>query len=192
MLDSDKELLAEGSGTMLFQVLKSLLMILPQSTCYNLLRNRLTSTSRFRQSVMALNANTTNVWLSKETETFVNRVLDVRQMHCAALWETIRVESLETEMTEAQKEEEKKQELHEDGSDRRNWLGYGSKEEERIAQARFREEKRRRQASGLTIEEINTNYNDFTSISTDGIQSNDFLPNEEENESWKDFWAQKK
>lgn len=177
---------------MLFQVLKSLLMILPQSTCYNLLRNRLTSTSRFRQSVVTLNANNTNVWLSKETETFVNRVLDVRQMHCAALWETIRVESLETEMSQAQKEEEKKQEQHEDGRDRRTWLGYGSKEEERIAQARFREEKRRRQASGVTIEEINTNYNDLNSINPDGIQSKDFVPNPEDNESWKDFWAQKK
>ena len=192
MLDSDKELLAEGSGTMLFQVLKSLLMILPQSTCYNLLRSRLTSTSRFRQSVVALNANNTNVWLSKETEIFVNRVLDVRQMHCAALWETIRVESLETGLSEAQKEEEKKQEYHEDGRDRRTWLGYGSKEEERIAQARFREEKRRRQASGVTIEEINTNYNDLNAVNTGGIQTNDFLPNPEDNESWKDFWTQKK
>lgn len=96
MLESDKEPLAEGSGTMLFQVLKSLLMIVPQSTCYNLLRNRLTSTSRFRQSVISLKADDSNVWLSKETEQLVNRVLDIRQMHCSALWETIRAESLET------------------------------------------------------------------------------------------------
>ncbi len=189
MLESDKEPLAEGSGTMLFQVLKSLLMIIPQSTCYNLLRNRLTSASRFRQSVISLRPEDSAVWLSKETELFVNRVLDVRQMHCAAMWETIREESLETESSEAQKEEEKKQELHEDGSDKREWLGYASKDEERIAQARFREEKRRRQVTGIVIEEISTNYNDLDSIDDDDVEVVDFLPNREENESWKDFWA---
>ena len=190
MLESDdsKEALAEGSGTMLFQALKSLLMIIPQSTCYNLLRNRLTSTSRFRQSVIASKVDDTGVWLSKETEQLVNRVLDIRHLHCAALWETIRVESLETE-SELQKEEEKKQEYHEEGSDRRKWLGYNSTDEERVAQARYREDQRRRQASGVVIEEIANKYDDLGSIKTDGFETNDFLPNRGENESWKDYWA---
>lgn len=189
MLESDenKDALSEGSGTMLFQVLKSLLMIIPQSTCYTLLRNRLTSTSRFRQSVICSKSDDAGVWLSKETEQLVNRVLDIRQMHCTALWETIRWESLE--MDELRREEEKKQDYHEEGSDRREWLGYASKEEERVAQARYREDKRRRQASGVVIEEIANKYNNFESIETDDFEVNDFLPNREENESWKDYWA---
>lgn len=191
MLESDdsKDALAEGSGTMLFQVLKSLLMIIPQSTCYNLLRNRLASTSRFRQSVITSKMDDTGVWLSKETEQLVNRVMDIRQMHCAALWETIRAESLEMDASDLKREEEKKQEHHEEGSDRREWLGYASKEEERIAQARYREDKRRRQASGVVIEEIGDKYNDLESVKTEGFEVNDFLPNQEENESWKDYWT---
>jgi hypothetical protein len=189
MLEADKDPLAEGSGTMLFQVLKSLLMIIPQSTCYNLLRNRLTSTSRFRQSAISFKAEDLDVDLSKETEQLVSRVLDVRQMHCASLWDTIRVESLESEASEGRKEEEKKQDDHEEGGDRRDWLGFSSKEEEHAARVRYLEEKRRRQGSGLIIEELGGQYKDFESMDIDSFEVNDFLPNREENESWKDYWA---
>jgi hypothetical protein len=189
MLEADKEPLAEGSGTMLFQVLKSLLMIIPQSTCYNLLRNRLTSTSRFRQSAILSRAEDFDVNLSKETEQLASRVLDVRQMHCASLWDTIRSESLESQASRQGKEEEKKQEDHEEGRDRRDWLGFSSKEEQHAAQARYRDEKRRQQDSGVCVEEIGGRYNDFASMEMDSYQVNDFLPNRDENETWKDYWA---
>lgn len=42
---------------MLFRLLKSIVMILPQSTCYHVLKDRLTSVARFRQSS---GANTTS------------------------------------------------------------------------------------------------------------------------------------
>jgi hypothetical protein len=188
MLENDKEPLAEGSGTMLFQTLKSLLMLIPQSTCYNVLRDRLVSTSRFRQSVIAVHSNDEGTGLSKETEMFVARVIEVRTMHCDALWETIRAESLETSSKAEAKEEE---EPREDGAERREWLGYTSKEEERVAQARHREDKRRRQAgqAGFSIEEIRDNYNDLESMATDGEIKN-YLPNKEQDDSWKDYWAQ--
>jgi hypothetical protein len=186
MLENDKDPLVEGSGTMLFQTLKSLLMLIPQSTCYNLLRDRLVSTSRFRQSVIAVLANDEGNGLSKETEMFVNRVLDVRAMHCEALWETIRAESLESLKADTKLEEEDVPQ--EEGADKREWLGYGTKEEERVAQARFREEKRRRQA-GVVIEEDRTSYNDLESMATEGEGQN-LHPNKEEDESWKDYWTQ--
>ena len=189
MLEADKEPLAEGSGTMLFQVLKSLLMIIPQSTCYNLLRNRLTSTSRFRQSAISFHVEDLEVHLSKQTEQLVSRVLDVRQMHCASIWDTIRLESLESEISRERKEEEKKQDDHEEGADRREWLGFSSKEDEHAAQIRFRDEKLRRQGSGVFIEELGGQYNEFEAMDSDGFAVNDFLPNREENESWKDYWA---
>jgi hypothetical protein len=186
MLENDKDPLVEGSGTMLFQTLKSLLMLIPQSTCYNLLRDRLVSTSRFRQSVIAVLANDEGTGLSKETEMFVNRVLDVRAMHCEALWETIRAESLESVKADIKLEEEDVP--RDEGADKREWLGYGTKEEERVAQARFREEKRRRQA-GVVNEEDRTSYNDLESMATEGEGQN-LHPNKEEDETWKDYWTQ--
>jgi len=173
---------------MLFQVLKSLLMIMPQSTCYNLLRNRLTSTSRFRQSAICNRVQHENVPLSKVTEQLVNRVLDVRQMHCSSLWDTIRSMSLESQIAIERPEEEKK---HDEGADRRDWLGYSSKEEEYAAQLKHREEKGQRlTSSGVFIEEFGGPYQDFESMDLDNMMVvNDFLPNREENESWKDYWA---
>jgi hypothetical protein len=50
MLEVDVDPDEEGSGTMLFKALKALLMMLPQSTCYHILKDRLVSVSRFRQS----------------------------------------------------------------------------------------------------------------------------------------------
>lgn len=108
MLDNDKKPLSEGSGTMLFQALKSLLMVMPQSSSFSLLQDRLVTTSRFRQSVIHLKVDDEAFELSKETELLVNRVLDVRDMHCDALWETIRVESLETTLYESKEEEKEK------------------------------------------------------------------------------------
>jgi len=179
---------------MLFQTLKSLLMLIPQSTCYNVLRDRLVSTSRFRQSVIAVHSNDEGTRsLSKDTEMFVNQVLEVRDLYCHALWETIRAESLEefVKVGETKFEEQEEEDApHEEGTDRREWLGYATNEEERVAQARHREEKRRRQSAGLKIEEIRNNYNDLEAMATDGERHN-FLPNQDQDESWKDYWSQK-
>jgi hypothetical protein len=189
MLEDDKDPLAEGSGTMLFQTLRSLLMCIPQSTCYNALRDRLVSTSRFRQSVVGVRSKDDERDIPKDTETFVNRVLDVRTLHCDALWETIRVESLEqTGFTES-KEEAEDVEPREEGDDRREWLGYSSREEEIEVQMQHQKEKTRRQEEGLAIEEISNTYNAFDSMDADEVVK-ELLPNEDEDESWKEHWAQ--
>jgi hypothetical protein len=88
---------------MLFQTLKALLLIIPQSTCYNVLKERLVSTSRFRQSTIACTSiNTVPENMNKmsrdpgaETKLYVMRILKVRSLHCTAAWEAIRAESLE-------------------------------------------------------------------------------------------------
>jgi hypothetical protein len=190
MLENDPVPLAEGSGTMLFQTLKSLLMLIPQSTCYTVLRDRLVSTSRFRQSVIGIQSNDTEDDLAHETEMFVDRVLEVRAVTCDAMWETIRAESLETVKAESKSElADGDDEPREEGTDRREWLGYNSKEEERIAQARFREEKRRRIQAGFSIEEIRHNYNDLESLTADG-ETKTLFPNNEPDGSWKEYWSQ--
>merc|ERR1740124_75598 len=52
MLEADDNVEAEGSGAMLVKTLKLLLMIVPQSTCYRILRDRIVTISRFRQSTL--------------------------------------------------------------------------------------------------------------------------------------------
>lgn len=102
MLEHDKDSrISEGSGTMLFCALKSLLMILPQSTCYRVLRDRLSSISRFRQSTNMAGTSTASrgsilQTQNGKTELYVNRVLLIREMHCKSAWEAIRAESFET------------------------------------------------------------------------------------------------
>jgi hypothetical protein len=140
--------------------------------------------------VIAVHSNDEGTSLSKDTETFVNRVLEVRDLHCHALWDTIRAESLESVKGETKYEAQEEEDApREEGSDRREWLGYATKEEERVAQARHREEKRRRQAVGLKIEEIRNNYNELEAMATDGELQNP-LSNEDQEESWKDYWSQ--
>lgn len=84
----DNDRTDEGSGFMLFKLLKSLLMILPQSTCYRILRDRLTSVARFRQTVPIVKRVDAG-----DTESFVNRILTVRHLHCRVTWEAIRADS---------------------------------------------------------------------------------------------------
>mmetsp|Transcript_5999 Transcript_5999/g.17070 ORF Transcript_5999/g.17070 Transcript_5999/m.17070 type:complete len:231 (-) Transcript_5999:2111-2803(-) len=176
MLETDKNPLAEGSGTMLFQVLKSILMILPQSACYNVLRDRLVSTSRYRQSVIANDSHDDEQNLSKETEVFVSRVLSVRRMHCRTVWETIRAESLESIPSRGKTSETKDDVIRtrEAGADRRQWLGYGSIEEERKGKARYRHINRK---AGVEIEELTGSYNDFPEFPVDAFQ--ELAPNDE-------------
>lgn len=226
MLETDNDPLAEGSGTMLFLTLKRILMLIPQSASYNVLRDRLVSISRFRQSVTANNSHDDEQNLSSETQIFVSRVLEIRRMHCSAIWETIRAESLEnvTMATAVRRHESKEDdELHrEPGSDRRDWLGYTSKEEELASKIKYQEEKRKNQGSGISIEEIDGTYNHFSSlpsadvkaftcntatdittehgstftIATPGIGDQTTVdPGESKNseeEVWKDYWSSDK
>lgn len=120
---------------MLFQLLKSLLMVLPQSTCYRILRDRLVGVSRFRQTTishpikMAMPEKRRKL-LSQETKCFVERVLHTRRLHVEATWQMIRQESLEVPKAVSTSEEPP----FEPGANRRSWLGYQSKEEETHAQ----------------------------------------------------------
>ncbi len=224
MLETDADPLAEGSGTMLFLTLKRILMLIPQSASYNVLRDRLVSISRFRQSVIANNSHDDEQNLARETEVFVSRVVEIRRMHCKAIWETIRAESLEnmTPRGTPAKGEGKDGDdppRREAGSDRREWLGYASKDEERAARLKYREEKRRIQGTGISIEEVDGTYNDLSSLPSGGVktytyyntasamateQDNygghpsgtgdgaDDAPGEAKNseeETWKDFWS---
>jgi len=164
MLETDKEPDSEGSGSMLFKALKSLLMILPQSTCYFVLKDRLTSISRFRQS--AIRAPPLGISLRSkkeqstsvsgsclEVETYLQRVQYVRELHCTSVWNAIRADSLEMPIME---EEEK----FDEGADRREWLGYASKKEEHAAQEKFRDANRGQE--GVKIEEIRNEYHDLS------------------------------
>ena len=214
MLETDEDPLAERSGTMLFQVLKSLLMLIPQSACYNVLRDRLVSTSRFRQSVIANNSHDDEQNLSKETEIFVSRVLTVRRMHCRTVWKTIRAESLETIPANGRTHESTKRPNREEGVDRREWLGYATVEEEEKAKAKYKEEKQgSRGINGVTIEEVVDTYNEFPAFPNDAIAElvlneelvaaaveqaepdssakpiEEIKETEEKDEEWKAFWS---
>ena len=214
MLETDEDPLAERSGTMLFQVLKSLLMLIPQSACYNVLRDRLVSTSRFRQSVIANNSHDDEQNLSKETEIFVSRVLTVRRMHCRTVWKTIRAESLETIPANGRTHESTKRPNREEGVDRREWLGYATVEEEEKSKAKYKEERQgSRGINGVTIEEVVDTYNEFPAFPNDAIAElvlneelvaaaveqaepdssakpiEEIKETEEKDEEWKAFWS---
>jgi hypothetical protein len=164
MLERDTDPWGEGSGSMLFQALKALLMILPQSTCFKVLKDRLVSVSLYRRSTATQQGVSPTIpsrpgKMPSKTEIYADRVKRARALHCAATWQTIRAESLE----EISKRESSGEHTHEEGSDRRQWLGYGSREEQRGAQRRFEDEKRRRK-SGFFIEELQDSYNDLGSL----------------------------
>jgi Vacuolar protein 14 C-terminal Fig4p binding len=100
MLEKDTDVKAEGSGTMLFRTLKSLLMIIPKSTCYTVLRDRLNSVSKFRQSTITVERFKPPKSILVDRDIYVARVLQVRAMHCEAEWQVIRAMSLETRSAE--------------------------------------------------------------------------------------------
>jgi hypothetical protein len=181
MLDTDPDPLSEGSGTMLFQTLKCLLMLVPQSTSYNVLRDRLVSTSRFRQSVIANSSHDDERNICPETEAFVSRVVEVRSMHCQAMWETIRAESLES-LTQVPVPSFPGNEdpEREEGVDRREWLGFASKEEELDAMAKFQAEKSRQNAS-VTIEDVDGGYNELSAMPPQEVKS--FTSNNDDSKS---------
>lgn len=197
MLERDQKAADEGSGVMLFQLLKSLLMILPQSTCYRVLRDRLVSVSRFRQSTIPgsrkLLAEKRSRKLSADTKSFVSRAFLVRGIHCTANWQSIRQESLEMpkRIREAAADE---------GADRRSWLGYASKQEQIDAEKALREGAKQ----GFYIEDANPKYHEFGTLGNSAarIKSKKVGEDEEmaqsENESeegsdgeqqWKHYWV---
>ena len=98
MLESDAESNDEGSGAMLLHALKSLLMLLPQSTSFNVLKDRLLSVSKYRQNSMGCGKRQNIRVKGTLTEEFVLRLKEVRHMHNTAKWDAIRSESLEEEM----------------------------------------------------------------------------------------------
>ena len=197
MLENDRDPTTEGSGAMLFKTLKLILMVIPQSSCYRILRDRLVTISRYRQSALAQGPWVKEAAPLNDTPVFVARVLDVRRMHLMAAWENIRTESLETPTLQDYNF------VLDEGADRRAWLGYDSKEDEATAKAKFQEEKRRL-ATSLKIEEVKDGYEDFDAMQpSDG---KDFVANinervareesqkeeqgEEANqEEWKEFWT---
>ena len=196
LLECDGNPGSECSGYMLFRTLKSLLMLVPQSTCYRILRDRLVSISRFRQSALEkVNVQVKeDDTLRKVSESFVSRVLEVRRLHCDARWEAIRTDSLETATPRIDLND-----FVEDGESRREWLGYSTKEEEDAARARYRAEKRRLSAE-LSIEEIRNDYHDFNSMTQTDVKC--LLPNEHhrsamdldieaqpsDEKQWKEYW----
>jgi hypothetical protein len=134
MLECEDDPYQEGSGAMLFRTLKSIMMILPQSTSYSILKERLTSMARYRQSAVALRGLSKHITPGSETGVFVGRIVSVRRLHCDAKWRNIRAESLEEpsrfvstdqKLTAAQQ--------------RREWLGYADEEEELVMKEKFKQ-----------------------------------------------------
>ena len=171
---------------MLFQLLKSLLMILPQSTCYRVLRDRLVSVSRFRQSTISSISAVRNhdkrlKKISDDTKTYVGRVHDVRNIHCTAKWENVRQESLEMPKRLAH--------TGEGDAARSEWLGYASREEAIQAEKAYREGKR----GAVSVEEVSDGYHDIRAVVEGVPRLKPLLPNnveiEEDQEEWKQFWS---
>jgi len=125
MLECEDDPYQEGSGAMLFRTLKSILMLLPQSTSYMILKERLTSMARYRQSAVALTGLSKHIEPDSETDVFVKRILSVRRLHCDAKWRNIRAESLE----EPSRYVDEDQKLSA-AQQRREWLGYADEEDE--------------------------------------------------------------
>jgi hypothetical protein len=171
MLERDLDCCDESSGAMLFRFLKSLLMILPQSTCYRVLRDRLTSIARFRQSNGSLSKyhplfeKKISRSTTSETKIYAERIFETRKLHCDATWTSIRQDSLETKYEQ--------QRMSTDGSTRLEWLGYSSKEDEEQSVRRFRED-RFGSAYRDRIEEINYDYSDLESIQNQSTKINEY------------------
>mmetsp|Transcript_21161 Transcript_21161/g.61543 ORF Transcript_21161/g.61543 Transcript_21161/m.61543 type:complete len:1588 (-) Transcript_21161:127-4890(-) len=205
MLECDTDPRREGSGAMLFRALKSILMLMPQSTGYNVLKDRLTTVARFRQSaVCVLTAgNVTRPLANADTEAFVARMHHVRSLHCESKWRTIRAESLAYDPYEKSTTVDVKK-------GRREWLGYANDEEEKASRDRHQLEKqrlrsdseRRRTEGAKTI-----SYEEFGGTEIDNVKAcpsderhSIRIPDEEEkteaspgkeggsDNGWKGYW----
>jgi hypothetical protein len=93
LLQQDQGRAREGSSSMLYRVLKSILMLLPQSTSYMILKDRLLSVSRFYLSTKTLE-NSTKSYADNSTASF-EYLMKIRTLHCEVKWHMIRADSLE-------------------------------------------------------------------------------------------------
>ena len=184
MLDCDEDPAQEGSGAMLYRVLKSMLMLLPQSSTYNLLQQRLLSVARFRQQAVHL-AGMSNVEIrGTSAEVFVHRILEARKMHCDFKWRAIRSESLEPVSVMDYEDI--------DPDVKRKWLGYENEEEELSTKEKLRHKKK--------SSDSGSGYSNFEDMAGDGDAEDSSLDEENKNESkednvkkhnWKEYWAEK-
>ncbi len=133
MLECEDDPYQEGSGAMLFRTLKSIMMILPQSTSYSILKERLTSMARYRQSAVALRGLSKHIAPGSETDVFVSRIVNVRRLHCDAKWRNIRAESLEEPCRFVSGDQKLLA-----AQQRRKWLGYVDEEEELAMKEKFK------------------------------------------------------
>ena len=126
----------EGSGFFLFLTLKRIMMLLPQSTSYTILQERLSSVARYRQSAVSTNRTPIEVQAGSQTDTFVKQIVKARKLHVWAKWRMIRAESLEEEpcriVTDEQKFNAQQQ--------RREWLGYANEEEELASKQKIKDD----------------------------------------------------
>lgn len=188
MLERESDPKSEGSGAMLFKTLKALSMIIPQSTCFSILRDRLSSVSRFRQSTISLFPPQKQRKVTADTDNYVSRVVQVRTMHCEAAWKAIRADSLETPVIVPET-------LADEGADKRKWLGYSSKEEETEAQRKYRNSKDNLgKDEGVTIQEIGNGYDELDTMRGALKEAPDFEANPGVTESaedplWRQYWA---
>lgn len=95
LLDYDEDPNLEGSSAMLYRLLKSILMILPQSTSYHILQKRLLSAARFRQCAVSLEGMSIIESKYARDGSYIQSIEEVRKQHCESKWREIRSESLE-------------------------------------------------------------------------------------------------
>lgn len=115
---------------------------------------------------------------------YVKRILKVRTLHCTAAWQTIRAESLESPLREPV-------EVIDEGADRREWLGYASKEDEKKAKEKFQEEKRRQ--GQFAIKEVKGSYQALDEAAKKNGATSQTPPiaplDTKEDVQWKGYWA---
>jgi hypothetical protein len=135
LLECEDDPYCEGSGAMLFLTLKRIMMLLPQSTSYMILQERLSSVARYRQSAVSLNKARSPVKVGSETDVFVKQIVKARRLHVWAKWRMIRAESLEEESCGAVTDEQK----FNAAQQRRDWLGYKNEDDERETKQKIKE-----------------------------------------------------
>jgi hypothetical protein len=139
MLECDDEESREGSGAMLFHTLRSLLMLIPQSTSWRVLKDRLLTVSRFRQSAihMSQTVQSSNIEGTR-TEVYVRQIKQTRTLHCDSRWRMVRAESLEAvdvDIALVSSQED----ANGEAKKRRDLLGYKNAEDKIATQKRMRQ-----------------------------------------------------
>ncbi|KAL7450731.1 hypothetical protein ACHAWC_002599, partial [Mediolabrus comicus] len=191
LLECDDDPYQEGSGAMLFRTLKSILMVLPQSTSYMILKERLSSTARFRQSAVALHGLSKHVDKGSKTDIFVKRLVSTRKLHCDAKWRNIRAESLE-DPSRFIGEEQKVMAAQQ----RREWLGYADEEDEIATKEKM---KREMLGNGPRKAEMVGVYEELNEMETPQLGSNKDDNNtcetcvdsgdKDKKGQWREYWA---